>query len=71
MLLPEIQFDWDRTYFLENLLYCRQASYRDDEVNLLRQEVDSLKARLRMNVSPRRESPGVGIGTEEQVCLCY
>lgn len=60
---------WNIWYERKNLLYCRQASYRDEEVNLLRQEVNSLKARLQMAGSPRRESPGVGVGTEEQVGL--
>ena len=48
--------------------FCRyQASYGEEEVNVLRQEVNNLKARLQRAGAPRRESPGVGAGAEEQV----
>ena len=48
--------------------FCRyQASYGEEEVNLLRQEISNLKARLQRAATPRRESPGVGAGAEEQV----
>ncbi|XP_022783797.1 myomegalin-like isoform X2 [Stylophora pistillata] len=43
-----------------------QASYGEEEVNLLRQEVTNLKARLQRAGTPRRESPGVGAGADEQ-----
>ncbi|KAJ7339465.1 CDK5 regulatory subunit associated protein 2 [Desmophyllum pertusum] len=43
-----------------------QASYGEEEVNLLRQEVNNLKTRLQRAGTPRRESPGVGAGAEEQ-----
>lgn len=47
---------------------CRyQASYGEEEVNLLRQEVSNLKARLQRTGTPHRESPGVGAGADEQV----
>ena len=36
-------------------------------MNLLRQEISNLKARLQRAAAPRRESPGVGAGAEEQV----
>ena len=36
-------------------------------MNLLRQEVNNLKARLQRAGSQRRESPGVGAGSEDQV----
>ena len=36
----------------------RKASHNEEEVNLLRQEVSNLTARLQMAGSPRRESHG-------------
>ena len=36
-------------------------------MNLLRQEVSNLKARLQRAGTPRRESPGVGAGADGQV----
>lgn len=50
-----------------NSFFNHQASQGEEEVNLLRQEVNNLKARLQKAGSPRRESPGVGAGAEDQV----
>ena len=52
---------------LSTHVFNHQASQGEEEVNLLRQEVNNLKARLQRAASPRRESPGVGAGSEDQV----